>query len=131
MAKLLNSYKFTVNKNGQSAEAIYPMLVGNPFSMQITFNNQSLTVVVKYNSITETPMLEISNETGSIQGQTLVVDWPTNLLCIENAGPYGLYFFEKEQEFRFYKLDKDWYNSTLDYYSTKAIIDARGFEESS
>lgn len=117
MNTLLSSFEFKINKSGTTNAEKYPLLVGSTFSMNLVDEESNLfTAEIFFNFAIDSLCIKIYKGNDTIQGDTIVNSYPTNLLLCKELNDYALIYDEIDSVFRFYKL-KDWYNdSKINYY---------------
>lgn len=103
----------------------FPSLTRGNATLMLQANNNFYTASLKYNSVTKWFSLSVIGPNNRIiQGETFVADFPTNLLTCSELKEFGLFYFPKSNDFRFYRLSEGWYNSPeLDFNTAyKAIL---------
>lgn len=122
---LISTFDLDYNETAVTESGKFPTLTTGAIGLSIAVDNVYYTAQILYNSVTKWLTLKILDTSGNIlQGETFVNEFPTNLLVCNELIGYGLFYFPKANQIRFYKLDEDWYNSIdLDYDTAyKAIL---------
>ena len=127
--ELQETYDVDYNSSGITERLKWAFLASGPYSLQLTANNVSYTVTIKYNYGSMQPFVSVSNDTGTIQGETMMNDFPTNLLTASELRSYALYWQPHLKRFELYKrTDESWYNSaTLTEEEAYKIITKKSF----
>lgn len=108
--KKLQSYTMEINKSAKTKREKYIMLRGQPYTMQlITQAGATFTANVIFNFALDDIVLQVYAGGELIQGNTIVRDYPTNLLLCFELNNYGLFYNSLDSVFDFYYLE-DWYN---------------------
>lgn len=126
-ATLINKYSFVINKGGLGLRGKLPNLASGYFYITLQIDEKVYLAELLFNYSNNWLMLRIKNSEGVyIQQDTYVRDYPNNLLLAQELRDYGLFYFPEDEEFRYYKLTKEWYNNiTLDYYEYIDILKSR------
>lgn len=123
--QLIATYDSNYYPTALTEASKFPSLTRGNMTLMLQAENEFYTARLKYNSVTKWFSLDVigpNNQT--VQGETFVADFPTNLLNCSELKEYGLFYFSKSNDFRFYKLSEGWYNSAeLDFNTAyKAIL---------
>lgn len=123
--ELLATYDSNYQDTALTEASKFPSLTRGSMTLMLQANNDFYTARLKYNSVTKWFSLDVLDSSNNIiQGETFVADFPTNLLTCSELKEFGLFYFPKSNDFRFYKLSEGWYNSPeLDFNTAyKAIL---------
>lgn len=109
--ELLQSFKFPINKSGLTDKERYIALKGQPFGMNlVTKENRLFNVNVIFNFGINQPVLQVYEGNTLIQGDTVIREYPANLLLDSKLNNYLLFYDANDSIFYFY-YSEDWYNT--------------------
>lgn len=128
--KFLYSIPVDYNAVGITELERWAFLANPPFTFQVMSDNQSFTVMVRYNHGSRWPSLSVYDSSGKlVQGETYMNVFPTNLLVASEIRKNALYWQPELKRFDYYEIDDSrWYNSaTLTVDEAYAIINRKTF----
>lgn len=127
--ELQETYDVDYNSSGITERLKWVFLSSGPYSLQLTANNVNYIVSIKYNYGSMQPFVSVSSDEGTVQGETMMNEFPTNLLTASELRSYALYWQPQLKRFELYKrTDESWYNSaTLTEEEAYKIITRKGF----
>ena len=114
---LLSTFDLDYNETAVTEAGKFPTLTTGAISLSLSADNANYTAQILYNSVTKWLTLKVLDSSGNVlQGETFLNEFPTNLLLCSELIGYGLFYFPKSNQLKYYALDEDWYNSiNLDY----------------